>query len=402
MSRPSISLILLYVVTLCPFGCDRSERNELEEDPEGASAVITEGLRLTMEAKQAIGLRATPVERRSVRRSITTAGWFMAKPGHEAVIKAPVSGFFRPLGDDRSSLLGTIVEKGREIGALETFLSPQEQAQLVVSKQEADIAIRQARIGREIAAGQLERLRSAAKGAVTRVQLQSLEETVRKAEAAEEESREKLPFLPQEPYETLPGWKPVALTASLPGRVIDVHQSPRQLVIQGDPLLTVADWSTLWLRVPVFEGDLARVDQSTAAQATIAGNGRSRAAEPTGIPQPTTERRRTVDLLYEVDNRDGELRPGQSASVRLPTGDSTERLVIPRAAVVWDALGTAWVYTEQAENVFRRRRVRLGPRIDDAVVVDRGLSKGESVVTTGAEALYGEEFQGRVPLEDDD
>jgi hypothetical protein len=41
--------------------------------------------------------------------------------------------------------------------------------------------------------------------------------------------------------------------------------------------------------------------------------------------------------------------------------------------------------------------------LGEAVVVEHGLSEGQSVVTVGAEALYGEEFKGQIQvLEDED
>ena len=35
----------------------------------------------------------------------------------------------------------------------------------------------------------------------------------------------------------------------------DAHVIPRQILTQGDPLYTFADWNLLWLKVPLFEAD---------------------------------------------------------------------------------------------------------------------------------------------------
>src|SRR5207237_7598149 len=123
----------------------------------------------------------------------------------------------------------------------------------------------------EIARPQLERLRKA-EGATAGTRLLDLEEIVRKAESANKEAHERLPYLPEEPYTNSPILKPMPLAAPLPGRLLQLHVSPRQLVMQGDPLWTLSDWSTLWLRVPVFQGDLPSVAPDAPAQVSLPGS----------------------------------------------------------------------------------------------------------------------------------
>ena len=60
--------------------------------------------------------------------------------------------------------------------------------------------------------------------------------------------------------------KPVRIEVPNAGRILQVHCVTGQFVQSGDPLWTVADWSTLWLRVPVFDGDAQRIDSSQPAQ----------------------------------------------------------------------------------------------------------------------------------------
>ena len=97
------------------------------------------------------------------------------------------------------------------------------------------------------------------------------------------------------------------------------------------------------------------------------------------------------------------LRPGEAVSVELPTGKTAKQVVVPKSAILWDGMANAWVYMEEEKNLFRRQRIQLGPSTDEVVVVEHGLSEGQSVVIVGAEALYGEEFKGQIQvLEDDD
>ena len=119
-------------------------------------------------------------------------------------------------------------------------------------------------------------------------------------------------------------------------------------------------------------------------------------------PQATNARLRTVDLLYLLPNPDEALRPGQSVSVEIPVGMSEQRLLVARSALLWDGHGNAWVYVRADGGSFRRQLVELGQTDGDDIVVARGLNEDDEVVTTAAQALYGEEFKGSMPVEDDE
>ena len=224
-----------------------------------------------------------------------------------------------------------------------------------------------------------------------------------RSRAAYEEAQQQFPFLPSEPYQRPLQLEPVAIESPQGGRVSEVYVCSGQLVLQGEPLWKISDWSSLWMRVPVFEGDLPRIDLIASAEVRVPGSASSLSARPTGIPQPTQEGRRTVDLIYEVANAEGIFRPGQAVAVSLPTGAAVARLAVPQSAVIWDGAGGTWVYLEDAENSFRRQRIEVGRSLGDLIIINRGLAKDQSVVTIGAEALYGEEFKDQIPaLEDDD
>ena len=148
---------------------------------------------------------------------------------------------------------------------------------------------------------------------------------------------------------------------------------------------------------------MPHIDRTASIEVNGPGPESPVTARPVGIPQPTEDGRRTVDLFYEIANPGGSFRPGEAISAELPIGETTARIVVPRKAVLWDGMGNTWVYVEDQEGVFYRRKIQIGPASGDAVAVERGLREGEMVVTVGAEVLYGEEFKDQIEsLEDDD
>lgn len=328
-----------------------------------------------------------------------TTGWLEAPPGSEATVKAPLAGFVAEIAGQRLPGLGQFVDKKERLVALQVFLTPQEIAQLVSSKEDVDIAIEQSRVSMKLAQEQLERLASA-RDAVPGTRIADLKEIYERSKAAYNESRDKLPFLLQEPYDGLALVRPVPLNAPISGSVVSVHVAADQFVIQGDALFTIADWSTLWARVPVFETDLSDVRQSEKTQLAVPGTLARTPATPVQALHATRPRAHTVELLYEVRNPNLALRSGQAVSIELPLDSAAEQVVIPRSALLYD-VGIAWVYLRSGREEFHRQRVETGRLLERDIIVTRGLAGGEEVVSVGAESLYGEEFKSPLPTDDD-
>ena len=408
MCNTRYSLLLFPLICLAVAGCDHvaEEEDDEAERRESRSTVVVGELRLDANAQRAIGLRVEAPERRRPRRVLALTGWLLAKPGHENSTRASATGFYLPSDTVALPDIGSRQAAGQPLGSIRPSFTPQERAQLVIAKEEADILIQQSRVSMEIAATQLESLREgAANGAVPKTRIRELEEIVERARVAQREAQQKLPFLPTEPYDESLGLPPQPVTATVAGRVVDVHVKPGQFVVQGDPLWTVADWSTLWLRVPVFTGDVTCIPRDVPCRVTVGSV--TVCGSPIDPPLASEAGRRTVDLFFEVANATGALRPGQPVEVRVERREATddvsdEVLVVPRLAVLWDGQGGAWVYVATSAESFRRQRVEAGEAIDSGIVIDRGLDDEDRIVTQGSAALYAEEFKGQIQLDDDD
>ncbi|MBD3672196.1 MAG: efflux RND transporter periplasmic adaptor subunit [Planctomycetaceae bacterium] len=389
-------------MSLTHSGCSSQEESELEAEQEELLSESSALLTLSPQAQKMIGVKVAPIEKKLLPSAIRSNGWVLTKPGKEAVIKAPSAGYFIPLDEEAALEIGTQIASEQPLGKLKVFLSPQEEAQMVLAKEEADILINQSRVTLRLAEQQLERLKKTPEGTVAGTRLMELEETVERAKVAYRESQDKLPYLPKEPYGANLELKEVVIESPQTGRIISQEAVLGQFVTQGDPLWTVVDWSTMWVKIPLFVDDVFKILPEEEIEVTLPGLPTTFAARPVNVTQSTEPGRRTIDLLYEIDNTSGLLRAGQPVEVRLPTQQATEQLTVPRSAIVWDGFGNAWVYVRVNEKSFRRQQVELGDLTDESVVVTRGLKEEQQIVTVGAEALYGEEFKGQISLEDDD
>jgi hypothetical protein len=73
---------------------------------------------------------------------------------------------------------------------------------------------------------------------------------------------------------------------------------------------------------------------------------------------------------------------------------------VPDAAVVqWD--GLAWAYRRRGAGRYERVAVPTDRPVAGGWIAVRGLSPGDTVVTTGAQELISEEFRARVSVGDE-
>jgi len=149
----------------------------------------------------------------------------------------------------------------------------------------------------------------------------------------------------------------------------------------------------VWVRVPVFAGDVDKIDAAQPASVTRLGGGQTpRPATRVPAPLKADPSAASVDLYYELAAAGATLRPGERVMVDLPLKSAQRGLVIPEAAVLYDIHGDAWVYQDMGSGTYVRRRVQIARHIGGLAVIARGIAEGVRVVTAGAAELFGTEF----------
>lgn len=163
----------------------------------------------------------------------------------------------------------------------------------------------------------------------------------------------------------------------------------------GTPVAETAKLERLWVRVPVYVGDVPALDQK--ADAAIGGladrpGSAARVGKFAAGPPIANPGAATVDFFYEVPNEERALRLGQKVGVALALRGEEERLVVPWAAVLHDTYGGQWVYQKAAPLTYTRVRVQVARVADRQAVLITGPKPGAQVVTDGAAELFGTEF----------
>ena len=94
----------------------------------------------------------------------------------------------------------------------------------------------------------------------------------------------------------------------------------------------------------------------------------------------------TVRFKAMFDNRDNALFPNQFVNARLLLDTKRNTVLIP-AQAVQRGPQTTYVYVVKPDNTVEMRNVELGPVEGDLASINKGLSRGESVVTEGVDRL---------------
>ncbi|WP_342767582.1 efflux RND transporter periplasmic adaptor subunit [Isoalcanivorax indicus] len=98
----------------------------------------------------------------------------------------------------------------------------------------------------------------------------------------------------------------------------------------------------------------------------------------------------TGTLRYRavLPNPDGVFRPGQFARVQMPLAYLDNALLVHRRAVMTDQ-DRRFVYVVDDDNLTVRRQVVTGRPVDELLVIQEGLERGDRVIVSGAIKVYG-------------
>ncbi len=148
-------------------------------------------------------------------------------------------------------------------------------------------------------------------------------------------------------------------------------------------LMTLADLSSVWLLVDVFERQADWVKIGIPAEMELpyypgkVWEGKVEFIYPSIDPKT-----RTLRVRLRFDNQDEALKPDMYAKVRIYAGPKKDVLSIPREALIRTGHSQRVIIAE-GEGRFSAREVTAGMESGDWVEIRDGLVEGESVVTSG-------------------
>ena len=305
---------------------------------------------------QNIGLRTAVAEQRTLAREIHTVGRIDYDERRITRLHPKTQGWIEDLR------IGTTGEEIESDEILLSIYSPQ----LVSSQQEYLLALRS-----------LETLRES-----------PFEDVRRGARDLVDISLERLRLLdvPAHQLEMLTAereaMKLLHIHSPARGVVISVGAREGQFVTPQTELYMIADLSTVWAFVDIFEDELPWVRVGDMAEMRITGvPGRTFTGELTYIYPYAEALTRTIKGRLEFDNADRLLKPDMFADVTIHASPRENAIVVPSEAIVRSGFNEQ-VFVLRAPGKFEPRAVEVGLSSGGSTQIHSGLSVGEEVVVS--------------------
>ncbi|CAN5663939.1 efflux RND transporter periplasmic adaptor subunit [soil metagenome] len=179
------------------------------------------------------------------------------------------------------------------------------------------------------------------------------------------------------------------------GVIIEKTITLGDVVDTTKPLYVVADLSTVWLDVNVFDKDIGKVQVGqTAVFKSDSLPGKTIIGHISYI-QPQAGDNKTFVARAILNNPGFVLKPGMFGQVDIVTKNISRGAYVPDSALQ-QFNNESFVFIDRGKGNFVKRKIVLGQRIMDGYLVKSGLSVGERVVTSGSLTLKAELLKGTI------
>ena len=347
---------------------------------------------LSPQAQGNIGLRTVAVVRRRIDPRLTATGIVAADQLRSVQLRA--------LGGGR--VLSVAVQPGDRVHRGQVLMTYDDLAlaRLRMQQSAAQAALGQAKVaaqsaedayargralaGQTVAAAEVERRRAAA--AQARAQVATEQATISDLGKQVSQYGTKA---------TQPGGG-TAVVAPFDGFVLTSAAASGDVLQAGQIVVQVADLSTVWVLVQVYQNDVQKVLLGGTAMIRVTGlPGQLFEGHVSSIGHALDPRTGAVQVRCDVANPNQILRIGMFATADLPTSEGRDALVVP-AAAVQRISDQPVVFVRQAADKFMRHGVQLGVQTKDFDEIRQGIHVNDAVVTTGSFQLKAQALQSEL------
>ncbi|MDE1153730.1 MAG: efflux RND transporter periplasmic adaptor subunit [Micavibrio sp.] len=152
-------------------------------------------------------------------------------------------------------------------------------------------------------------------------------------------------------------------------------------VAEGNVILTIQDFSQVWVEAHVLLKDLQLLALGTPATITINQTGEQYKATVDYIyPMADSDNKEGMVRLV-LDNSAGKLKTDEPVDVTF-TANSQSRFAVPEQAILYSGMG-AYIIEDAGGGSFRPVMVKTGITADGMTEITSGLSENQYVVTSG-------------------
>jgi len=348
---------------------------------------------ISKESQLLFGVRTQAVAKEQLISGLKVSAFIRSQTQKKAEIVSLISGRGKAIG---KFTIGSYVKQGETLAVVEQILSATEVAGLETTKldlqskkAELEAQATQALTQRNAAQIELDRARKLYEAdavSLKRVQEAELQLKLADEELTATKLRVNITEIGEKrvnPIKTYP------LQAPISGVIVQNNFVSGSQIEAGKTLFTILNLDRIWIEAQVFEKDMATISSAKKAFFKVAalpdkvfqiGEGTSNKLLTIGAIVDLEKR--TLPIIYEVDNTEGKLRDGMSAEIIIDTSQESNVVSIPKSALI-DEQGQKWVYVYSGGENFLKRIVTVGREGETNLEILSGLEIGERVVIEG-------------------
>jgi RND family efflux transporter MFP subunit len=178
--------------------------------------------------------------------------------------------------------------------------------------------------------------------------------------------------------------KPISdleIASPVSGYITERNALPNLYVEPATRLYTIADLSRVWVYAQLFQDDVGRLKPGDAARITADSySGRAFQGRVESILPQVDMATRTVRVRLDIANPEVRLKPGMFVDAVFET-NLGRHLVVPASAVLQS--GTRQLaFIDEGGGRLRPNSIVTGPRVGDELIVVKGLSAHQRIVTS--------------------
>ena len=172
------------------------------------------------------------------------------------------------------------------------------------------------------------------------------------------------------------------VTSPISGIVNEKYLSKGEVAGPGMPIISVVDVSRVKVTAGIPERYIGQVTKGTSVSITFeVYPGEVFEGQVSYVSPVLSDVNRTFEIEIVLANKDGRLKPEMSANIRVQKSLQEDAIVLEQDLIV-DMGEERYVFVLE-NNIAKKRAVTLGGRMDNAVLITSGLSKGDKLIYEG-------------------
>ncbi|NOY26186.1 MAG: efflux RND transporter periplasmic adaptor subunit [Oligoflexia bacterium] len=180
-------------------------------------------------------------------------------------------------------------------------------------------------------------------------------------------------------------WQRALVTAPFDGVVVQIGVEVGEVAGPGSPLARLVQLDPVVVSMSVSDRDVVSLRTGMAVDVQTDANASALHGILDAIAPAADLKTRSFVVKASIPNPDHALLPGMVARVSISDKIATDAVVIPQEWLVTRIDGVGVFLVE--DGVARWRPVHAGRVVHDQIVIDQGLSVGDTIVSTGQRSL---------------